>query len=391
MSEPSSPRRVLVTGAFGMLGFHVRAHLHVLEGVETVCAGRAECADPDQLARLVADVDAVLHLAGVNRGTDEEVEQGNLQAAQALIAALRKAGHAPTVLYASSTHRERATPYGRSKRAAGALLAEWAAGANAALVELVLPHVFGEQGRPHYNSVVHTFCHQLAAGEALTVHDREGQLELLHAGEVAETMLGLLGFSDGSAEVRGQSVQRMKGVSMTVGELADLLTAQSRQYFGALEIPPLQAALDLALFNCLRSAAFPQAYPIPLELRSDARGSLFEAVRSHRAGQTFFSTTHPGVTRGNHFHFGKVERFLVVGGQARISIRRLFDDQVHAFEVRGDQPVYIDMPTLHTHEITNVGDGELLTLFWAHEFFDPQRPDTYFEPVSLDAPVAAPR
>ena len=174
-------------------------------------------------------------------------------------------------------------------------------------------------------------------------------------------------------------------------ELADLLTAQSRQYFGALEIPPLQAALDLALFNCLRSAAFPQAYPIPLELRSDARGSLFEAVRSHRAGQTFFSTTHPGVTRGNHFHFGKVERFLVVGGQARISIRRLFDDQVHAFEVRGDQPVYIDMPTLHTHEITNVGDGELLTLFWAHEFFDPQRPDTYFEPVSLDAPVAAPR
>ena len=126
MSEPSSPRRVLVTGAFGMLGFHVRAHLHVLEGVETVCAGRAECADPDQLTRLVADVDAVLHLAGVNRGTDEEVEQGNLQAAQALIAALRKVGHAPTVLYASSTHRERETPYGRSKRAAGALLAEWA-------------------------------------------------------------------------------------------------------------------------------------------------------------------------------------------------------------------------------------------------------------------------
>ena len=143
--------------------------------------------------------------------------------------------------------------------------------------------------------------------------------------------------------------------------------------------------MELDFFNTYRSYLYPDHYPVPLNLRTDARGGLFEAVKSHQGGQTFLSTTHPGVTRGRHYHHHKVERFLVVSGQAEIRIRRLFGDEVRVFKVNGAEPCFIDMPTFHTHEITNVGDTDLLTLFWSHEIFDPSNPDTYSEPVILDS------
>jgi UDP-2-acetamido-2,6-beta-L-arabino-hexul-4-ose reductase len=373
--------RVLVTGAAGMLGFHLRCRLHVLAGVEVRSAGRAEFADPAALDSLLADVDAVVHFAGVNRGSDAEVEHGNLALAQTLAAALKRSGGQPQVLYSSSTHFARDTPYGRSKKGAGEILR---AQCGAQLTELVLPHVFGEYGRPNYNSVVHTFCTQLAKGQALSIEQADGQLELRHAGAVCQAVLHLLKL-DPQASLGDHAWQdgrlRLFGTAITVGELAELLEVQAQQYFDARELPALSNSLELTLFNCLRGAAFPQSYPVALQLHVDPRGSLFEAVRSRRSGQTFFSTTKPGITRGNHFHFNKVERFLVVGGTAEIRIRRLFDDQVHVFRVSGETPAFVDMPTLHTHEITNVGEGELLTLFWAHEFFDPATPDTFAELV----------
>jgi UDP-2-acetamido-2,6-beta-L-arabino-hexul-4-ose reductase len=380
-----SMTRVLVTGAAGMLGFHLRCRLHVLAGVEVRSAGRAEFADPAAMDALLSEVDAVVHFAGVNRGSDTEVEDGNLALAQTLAAALKRSGGQPQVLYSSSTHITRDTPYGRSKKGAGEILG---AQCGEQLTELVLPHVFGEYGRPKYNSVVHTFCEQLAKGQVLSVDQVDGQLELCHAGAVCEAVLHLLKL-DAQASLGEHAWQdgrlRLFGTAITVGELAELLQTQAQQYFEARELPELANSLELALFNTLRGAAFPQSYPVALKLHVDPRGSLFEAVRSHRSGQTFFSTTKPGIMRGNHFHFNKVERFLVVGGYAEIRIRRLFDDQVHVFRVSGETPAYVDMPTLHTHEITNVGDGELLTLFWAHEFFDPATPDTYAELVQTEA------
>jgi len=382
-AQPMS--RVLVTGAAGMLGFHLRCRLHVLAGVEVRFADRDEFADPNTLDALVSEVDAVVHLAGINRGSDLEVEEGNLAIAQTLVDALKRSGGQPQVIYSSSTHFTRDTPYGRSKKRAGEILRAHCGGQ---LTELVLPHVFGEYGRPHYNSVVHTFCDQLAKGEALTVDQPDGQLELRHAGSVCEAVLHLLKL-DAQASLGEHAWQdgrlRLFGTPITVGELAECMQAQAQQYFEARELPVVQNELELALFNALRGAAFPHKYPVDLQLHVDPRGSLFEAVRSRRSGQTFFSTTKPGITRGNHFHFNKVERFLVVGGSAEIRVRRLFDDQVHLFRVSGDKPAYVDMPTLHTHEITNVGEVELLTLFWAHEFFDPEAPDTFAELVQTEA------
>jgi UDP-2-acetamido-2,6-beta-L-arabino-hexul-4-ose reductase len=165
-------------------------------------------------------------------------------------------------------------------------------------------------------------------------------------------------------------------VSEMLARVRDLAAAYAEGVVADLRDP-----LDLQLFNTYRSYLFPRHYPVPIERHRDPRGSLFEAVRTRHGGQCFLSTTRPGITRGNHYHLRKIERFLVVRGEARIRVRRLFASDVTEFSVRGDEPAYVDMPTLHTHDITNVGDADLLTLFWAHEIFDPAAPDTIPEPV----------
>lgn len=149
------------------------------------------------------------------------------------------------------------------------------------------------------------------------------------------------------------------------------------ELYGSDIVPPLNEPIDLRLFNTLRSYMFPDFYPRRLQLHSDARGSLFEAVRSLREGQTFLSTTRPGMTRGEHYHLQKIERFLVISGEAVIRLRRLLQDEIFEFRVSGEAPSFIDMPTLFTHNITNVGETELVTLFWSHTIFDPTEPDQY--------------
>jgi UDP-2-acetamido-2,6-beta-L-arabino-hexul-4-ose reductase len=152
-------------------------------------------------------------------------------------------------------------------------------------------------------------------------------------------------------------------------------------YYNNHMIPDLRKPLDLNLFNTYRSYLYPKIFPRSLELHKDNRGELFEACKSLNGGQTFLSTTRPGITRGNHFHLNKVERFLVVRGKAKIRIRKMFDDEILEFRVSGSKPQYIDIPTLHTHNITNTGDVDLLTLFWAHEIFDPKSTDTKAAPI----------
>ena len=172
----------------------------------------------------------------------------------------------------------------------------------------------------------------------------------------------------------------MHGVSIKVSELLQHLT-DMRDRYQAMVIPPIDSALDVRLFNTLRSYLFPAHYPVTISLHSDARGSLFEVVKSNSGGQVFMSTTHSGITRGNHFHTRKAERFLVASGQADIRLRKLFSDEVISFKVRGDAPSYVDIPTFHTHHITNTGQSELVTLFWSSEIFNPADSDTFSEPV----------
>ncbi|MGZ5441409.1 MAG: polysaccharide biosynthesis C-terminal domain-containing protein [Thermoanaerobaculia bacterium] len=360
-----------VTGADGFIGWHVRCRLFA-EGLDAVPAGRSQFADPAHIDRFVERCDAIVHLAGMNRGEESEIERVNVGLAEALVASLKRTGRRPPIVFSSSTHIDRETAYGRSKRAAAAVIDRWAGETGAKFTNLVLPHVFGEYGRPFYNSVVSTFCHQLARRETPRV-DQDGDLELLHAQEVAK--VALTAIREGTAgEIRPA------GQQIKVTEMLARLTVLAGKYLSGV-IPDLTDRMDLLLFNTFRSCLFPQGYPMPLQLHTDQRGALFEAVRTEHGGQAFLSTTRPGVTRGDHFHFEKVERFLVVQGQAAIRLRRMFDDRVIEFRVSGDNPVFIDMPTLHTHSITNVGDQQLLTFFWSHEIFNRAAPDTHSEKV----------
>jgi UDP-2-acetamido-2,6-beta-L-arabino-hexul-4-ose reductase len=366
--------KLVITGARGLLGWHLQCHLGANERFRDhlVLLDHPSFDDNAKLAEALTDATAVIHLAGVNRASEAEVETGNIVIAKRLVEGLQNANAVPHLLYANTVHKDQDNAYGRGKAAAHQIFVDWASHRNAKYTELVLPHVFGECGRPFYNSVVFTFCHQLVQGESLTVNSA-GHLELLHAQDISEQIVEALE-QDHTGELR------LQGRKMSVPAVAERLSAMYDSYSHDV-IPDLRDRFDLQLFNTLRSFMYPTFYPRSLKLNTDDRGALFEAVKNDNGGQAFLSTTKPGITRGNHYHFNKVERFLVVKGQANICIRRLLDNHVETFAVSGEQPVYVDMPTLHTHNITNTGDDELMTLFWSHEIFDPEAPDTYFEPV----------
>jgi len=355
-----------------MIGWHLRCYLKQFPQHQTLLADRSTFTDAASLRRFAANSDVIVHLAGQNRGPESEINETNPRLAGDLVTACDAAAVNPHIIYSSSVHIENDSVYGRAKKKAGLLLQSWAERSGATFTNLILPHIFGEGTRPFYNSAVATFAYQLAVGEEPKII-RDGCLELLHAQDVCAEILRA------SRQDIGGDI-RMAGRKLTVSEVLSRLQGLAGSYSDHI-IPDLRDALDLGLFNLHRSYLFPDHYPRRLKIHADERGSLVEAIRNHNGGQAFFSTTRPGITRGNHYHYRKVERFLVVSGQARICIRRLFDGTVHTFDVSGEEPAYIDMPPLHTHNITNTGDTELLTLFWSHEIFRPEHPDTVCEPV----------
>lgn len=360
--------RIAITGAGGFLGWHLRCRLATFTDHEVVAVDRDDFADLPALAR---DADAIIHLAGVNRGTDEEVAEGNVALARTVAYAVRSSDRAPRVVFANSIQSDRENVYGKAKREASETIAAAASEAGTSFVDVLLPNLFGEHGRPAYNSFVATFVHEVVAGREPQVKDN--RVELLHVQGAAQALIdGLTGAS---------RVVRPSGEERDVVEVLTLLQGFDELYRRG-EIPPLVDDFTTDLFNTYRAAAFDQRGPIRFEKRTDPRGSLVETVKVHGGGgQTFFSTTVPGITRGEHYHERKIERFVVIGGKARIQLRKLFSDEVLNFDVSGDEPTAIDMPTFWPHNITNTGDDELYTLFWTDTVFDPENPDTYPEPV----------
>ncbi len=361
-----------ITGAGGQLGTYACARLQYHHQMAVHPADRAVMSSPSMLQAICAQSDVVVHLAGVNRGTDAEVAEGNPRLAQDLVTACHAAGKAPQIIFASSIHRDGSSLYGQAKAAASDILKSFCAESGAPYAEIVFPNLFGEFTRPFYNSFVGTFCHQTAKGETPTVN-ADAPIDLMHYRDAADAIADAIANPE-------TGVVRPKGVSTSVGAVAAKLAAFEADYATGV-IPDLRQEFDLQLFNTYRSYLYPARYPIMLVRHADQRGSFFECVRERNGGQTSFSTTRPGITRGNHFHFDKIERFLVLAGKARISIRKLYTDEVVHFDVDGERPCAIDMPTLHTHNITNTGPGELVTLFWSHDLFDPAKPDTYVEAV----------
>lgn len=362
-----------ITGARGFLGWHLRCRLLAVEPMtEVIALGRDVLNDIGRLTEALGASDVVFHLAGVN-SDNADAAATNVELAELLAAGLARLADPPRVVYSNSSHADRETPYGQAKAAAATVLRRWE------FADVVLPNLFGECGRPRYNSAVATFCEAVITGSPCNV-DREGRTELLHAQDAAAALLRHV---DGPMEER----ERVAGQPITIPDLYERLANFHRHYHKNGVVPYLATRFDLHLFNQLRVAMFPAAYPVELTRHVDPRGVFFEAARGSGNTQVSFSTTEPNITRGDHWHLDKVERFLVLAGTAVIGIRRLFDDTVYTFTVSGDRPAFVDMPTLHTHSITNVGDDELLTMFWANNHFDPAAPDTFAELVRRRAVV----
>ena len=313
----------------------------------------------------------VIHIAGVNRGTDEQVTMGNIDFAEQLASALRTASMPPpVVVYANSTQSTNGSVYGEAKARVAEILAVAASDIGAEFLDVRLPNLFGEHGRPFYNAVTATFSHLVASGESPMV-ENDKELTLLHAQNAADLLTGAVPLT---------ALDKLQEIETVSGLLARL-NGYARLYSRG-EIPNVADDFDRDLFNTYRSYTFPGQSPIDLTRHADLRGSFFEIIRSHGGpGQSSFSTTAPGITRGNHYHRRKIERFTVLQGRARISLRRLYSEEVVSFEISGDAPGAIDMPTMWAHNITNIGDDVLYTSFWTNDIFDPQNPDTIAEVV----------
>jgi UDP-2-acetamido-2,6-beta-L-arabino-hexul-4-ose reductase len=369
--------KVAVTGAGGFLGWHTACRMRALHDAEPVRIAREDFADPESLRKALRDVDAVMHIAGINRAdSEDEVEQGNVELARILADALTALGKPLDLVYSNSVQADIDNAYGRGKRLAGDLLGEVVRGLGGRFADLLLPNLFGEHGRPGYNSFVATFAHEVAAGRRPTVTgDRE--IELLHAQDAAAALVAAVG-SDVRETVRGEPIM--------ISRVLELFQEFHALYGDRGEVPDISSPMRRNLFNTYRAATFPSMWPLSPEVHRDTRGDLFETIRARGGtGMAFMSTTLPGQKRGEHYHLHKVERFFVIKGEAEIELRRLLHDDVVSFRLSGDKPSFVDMPTLWVHNIRNVGDVELVTMFWSDQLLDPVNPDQYPELISQEA------
>jgi UDP-2-acetamido-2,6-beta-L-arabino-hexul-4-ose reductase len=367
--------RALVTGAGGFIGRNLVERLLRTEGVEVLSL---EVGDgPEALAERAARADVVFHLAGVNRPERvEEFEEGNAGFTRALAGALRARGRPVPVIFTSSVQAALENPYGASKRRAEEALRAYASASGAPVLVYRLPNVFGKWCRPNYNSVVATFCHNVARGLDLRVDDPARELSLVYVDDVVEAFVGAIGgAASPPAEPEVKPVFRA-----TVGELAERIRAL-RAVRETLVLPDLADPFTRRLYATYLSYLDGQDFAYAPPERADQRGTLVELLKSPHFGQIFVSTSHPGVVRGNHYHDTKIEKFCVVRGEAVIRFRHVQGEEVLEYRVSGDRIQLVDIPPGYTHSIENVGAGELVVLFWADEIFDPARPDTYTRKV----------
>lgn len=362
--------RVAITGAHGFIGRNLQVRLQELQRFEVAPVTRTTT---DHARRAIfGAADAVVHLAGVNRPVDPaQFAVGNADLTTAICTELRAGSRAIPLVYASSTQAELDNPYGRSKRDAENAILQYALDTDVGAAILRLPNVFGKWARPNYNSAVATFCHNIARGLPVRVHDAAAALQLMYVDDVVDTIVALL---DGGVAARGL-VPVGPIHATTVGLVADVIQrfADSRD---SLDMPPVGSGLMRALYATYVSALPVERFAYALRRHEDPRGVFAEMLRTTDSGQFSFFSAHPGVTRGGHYHHTKTEKFLVVQGLARFGFRHVVTSEQHEIVVDGRESRVVETVPGWVHDITNIGTEELIVLLWANEVFDPLKPDT---------------
>lgn len=370
--------KVGITGQQGFVGQHLYNTLGISsEPFERIEFQRGYFEDNLLLNDFVSRCDVIVHLSAVNRHDDPHlIYDQNLELVHKLIKALVDTNSKAHVLFSSSTQEERDSLYGKSKKEGRELLANWAHNSDGKFTGLIIPNVFGPFGHPFYNSFIATFCRQLIDGENPTINE-DGEVNLIYVDELVTCIIKAITLQESNPLYIVQPTSKIK-----VSEVLNRLENFKSLYLACGVIPELKNRFELNLFNTFRSYIdHTSMFPIKLKEHSDARGSFVEIVRLGVGGQVSFSTTLPGVTRGNHFHSRKIERFAVIRGEALIQLRKIGTSKIFAFRLSGDNPSYVDMPIWFTHNIRNVGNEELYTIFWINECFDINDPDTYMDTV----------
>ncbi len=359
-----------MTGADGFLGWHLRCRAFA-QSIDAVAIRRQTLADPALLADVLAGLDSVVHCAGVSRGDDGEVTDGNLGPAQLLAEGVARTAHPVRIVYANSVHSRNDTVYGQAKRKAAEVLAGSAP--TPELSDVLLPNLFGEHGRAHHNSFIATFCHEVAAGRRPgTVRDAD--IPLLHAQDAARLLIA-------EAARTGYRIVVPDAPARSVTDVLELIETFADRYRHG-ELPDLTDPFHAQLFNTYRSHLFPAGCPLYATPRTDARGTLVECVRAGSGGQSFVSTTAAGAVRGDHVHLRKFERFMVLSGEAEVCMRRLGSRQVMRFRLTGEQPGIVDIPTLWTHNLIGRSQQPTVAFFWTNEILHPEDTDTF--PIAVE-------
>lgn len=360
---------VAVTGANGFIGKNLVLRLRE-QAIDVVAIGHD--VDVAVMAERLAGVDCVVHLAGVNRPDDlAEFQTGNQGMTERLVAALAEVGPAIPVIYASSIQAAQDNPYGRSKLAAEIAIARHGEITGAKVHIFRLPNVFGKWSRPNYNSVVATFCHNIARDLPITVNDPSVLLRLVYIDDVIDAFIDLISGGGGA----DQNALVAPIYEITLGELADQLT-RFRDSRESLVTGRVGAGLPRALHATYVSYLPPERFDYALTAHTDPRGSFVEMLRTPDCGQFSYFTAHPGITRGGHYHHSKTEKFLVLQGTARFGFRHVLTDETFEIVTSGAVPRVVETVPGWSHDITNIGDQTMVVMLWANELFDRDRPDT---------------
>ena len=370
-------KKVLVTGAKGFVGRNLCSVLRLREEIELYEYDAKS--KPEELDWALGKIDFIIHLAGVNRPENpDEFETGNTGTIAEICSKLKTIGRSTKIVLSSSIQAELDNPYGVSKRNAEEVLRRFAGEAGAECVVYRFKNLFGKWCRPNYNSVTATFCHNIANNIPIQISDPFNEIELTHIDNVVRAFV-----SEIETEKPGfRFAEPLASTCITLGELAAKIRS-FRDMRNSLVLPNFSNEFDKALYGTYLAYLNEKDFEYSLDIKSDQRGSLAEFLKSRSMGQIFVSRTNSGVTRGDHYHHTKTEKFLVLEGEAVIRFRHIDGNEILEYPVNGEKYQVVDIPPGYTHSIENVGKGVLVTLFWASEVFDPGRPDTYFEAVKI--------
>lgn len=368
--------RIGITGQAGFIGSHLYNYLGTKPDVQRIPFEDAFFNNSSKLKDFVKQCDVIVHLAAMNRhGNPQVIYETNIKLVKLLINACEETGSKPHVIFSSSTQEQKENLYGQSKLDGRRLLEKWAARNTSKFSGLIIPNVFGPFGHPYYNSVIATFSHKLTHNEAPEIHV-DASIKLIYVNQLIDIFYR---FSTGQEKTSRYEVPHF--FEYKVSEILKILQKFKESYFLNGTIPDLSDPFHLALFNTFRCYITNEYFPRKFAKHSDKRGDFVEIVRTMSGGQFSFSTTLPGITRGNHFHTRKVERFAIIKGKAVIKIRRIGTEEMIQYRLDGNDPAFVDIPIWHTHNLTNIGKNELVTLFWINEPYNPEDPDTFYEDV----------